>query len=297
MQMNYTSDLSIFVLLGSSCHMFQWKCPSSGSPLTRLESCWRSAHNQTFDIAKEGYVNLLLVQHKNSKAPGDSKPMVNARRMFLESGGYAPLVQAIRDTLVTHNSNSNGALAIFDAGCGEGYYLNKVIKAFSAQQLEITACGVDISKPAIQKAAKRYKSTQFAVASTFAIPLADATQDIAIQVFAPSSSDEILRVLKPQGLWLTVSPAPDHLFELKQKVYDQPQKHTANSLQYEGFEMLARERVTFSVSLSDANMREALLMMTPFYWQISIAKKDALKASLKHVTADFDLQLWRKPLA
>jgi len=45
----------------------------------------------SFDIASQGYANLLPVQHKRSRDPGDSKEMVAARRRFLTAGFYSRL--------------------------------------------------------------------------------------------------------------------------------------------------------------------------------------------------------------
>jgi 23S rRNA (guanine745-N1)-methyltransferase len=243
-------------------------------------------------MAKEGYVNLLLAHKRNSKMPGDNKEMVMARREFLGQGHYKPLVQTLAKQISEHSRLSS--LSLFDAGCGEGYYLHTLISELKDIEVNARVSGVDISKPAVQKAAKLVEQGDFAVASTFDIPLNDASQDAVIQIFAPSSDSEIHRILKDQGIWLIASPAESHLFELKQMVYDAPEQHKADSSIPDGFTLTTTERVTFTMNLTTPETRQALLLMTPFYWQISEQKKDALLASLEQVTADFYLRVLRK---
>ena len=102
--------------------MSSWICPSCSNVLSFNHSSWCCSNGHVYDVAKEGYVNLLLVQHKNSKQPGDSKQMVNGRRGFLEQGHYAPLADAISgiyNQYLTQQTTQNDA-SFFDAGCGEG---------------------------------------------------------------------------------------------------------------------------------------------------------------------------------
>lgn len=267
-----------------------WRCPSCSEPLTQTNKQWRCVNGHSFDCAKEGYVNLLLAQNKNSKAPGDSKLMVNARRVFLRSGHYKPLVDALVRTI---NENEFGDKQyIFDAGCGEGYYLDSILSQL-APTTERHVCGIDISKAAIAKAAKSHKNTHFAVASTYSIPLFDNTQNLALQMFAPSAQDDILRVLKEGGLWIRVNPGPMHLFEMKSLVYDTPQRHNVDYSLPDGFERVSDELVSFDFQLSQLAEREALLQMTPFYWQTSEEKKQKLKQSLLSVHAEFSVQVFR----
>ncbi|BDY95295.1 hypothetical protein MUTS15_39520 [Escherichia coli] len=122
-----------------------------------------------FDMAKEGYVNLLPVQHKRSRDPGDSAEMMQARRAFLDAGHYQPL----RDAIVAQLREwlDEKATAVLDIGCGEGYYTH----AFADALPEITTFGLDVSKVAIKAAAKRYPQVTFvslpATVCRFPIPV------------------------------------------------------------------------------------------------------------------------------
>ncbi len=280
------------------CSESVWRCPSCQSLLSLQNASWRCEQGHCFDVAKEGYVNLLLAQQKNSKQPGDNKAMVNARRNFLEQGFYQPIADTLASLVAEYFTELNSAdkqqLRFFDAGCGEGYYLNQISHELAKQGLDCVFSGVDISKNAVLKAAKKYTYHQFAVASTFHIPVPSDSQYGVLQIFAPSSSDEIHRVLKPEGIWITVNPAPKHLFELKQALYDQPAEHTENEQHIDGFELKHATTVSFELDLTTSAQRENLLMMTPYYWTASEDKKQRLLDSLTQVTTDFDIRVWRK---
>ncbi|WP_339771069.1 putative RNA methyltransferase [uncultured Paraglaciecola sp.] len=283
-----------------------WICPACQSPLTLVERTYKCASGHTYDMAREGYVNLLLAQHKRSKEPGDNKLMVNARRSFLEQGYYQPLATRMADVLQQFSgfvptddieSPASGRLLnLFDVGCGEGYYLDYVLTRLNGHQKSFVAkgAGLDISKIAVQKAAKKYPVSEFCVASSFAIPLPDASQHSVIQVFAPSSEQEILRVLEDDGVWLQVNPAAEHLTELKACIYAAPAEHKPALPVPEGFELCHEETVTFSFTLDTSDMRMNLLMMTPYYWSTSVENTQRIKDLLRNVSAHFSLRLLRK---
>ncbi|MFT2092008.1 putative RNA methyltransferase [Paraglaciecola sp. 2405UD69-4] len=275
-----------------------WICPSCQTALVLHQNVWRCENNHSFDKAKEGYVNLLLAQNKNSKAPGDNKQMVNGRRAFLESGFYQALAQTITGMFKLHLSPSelDETINIFDAGCGEGYYLNWLAEHLSLpnDNLTIHYSGVDISKFAIQKAAKKYLNQQYAVASTFHLPLPSASQDGVLQIFAPSSELEIHRVLKDKGIWVVVNPASEHLQEFKFALYDSPTQHQAKPLEPQGFLLKQQFNLNFDLELPSKNQVENLLMMTPYYWSATEQKRQQLIEYVTAVTVDFDIRVYIK---
>jgi 23S rRNA (guanine745-N1)-methyltransferase len=279
-----------------------WICPACQSPLSLTERTYQCAAGHTYDVAKEGYVNLLLAHHKNSKEPGDNKQMVNARRSFLEQGYYQPLAARMAEILGEYFGINNqvdkvtSVPHLFDAGCGEGYYLHRILATLNEQSpnSNIIGAGLDISKIAVQKAAKKSPASAFCVASSFAIPVTDASQQGVIQVFAPSSEQEVLRILADNGLWLQVNPAPEHLAELKACVYAAPAEHKAPPAVPDGFELAHEETLTFSFDLATPEMRMNLLMMTPYYWSTSVENTQRIKELLTRVSAHFSLRLLRK---
>lgn len=279
--------------------MSSWKCPSCSNVLLLNNKAWACTNGHSYDVAKEGYVNLLLVQHKNSKQPGDNKEMVNGRRAFLEQGFYQPLADSISKIFNQHLTTlstieDQTEVNFFDAGCGEGYYMSQVSQLCIQTDLKIEFSGLDISKFAVQKAAKKYPNNHFAVASTFQLPLENSSQDAVLQIFAPSSEIEIHRVLKPSGIWITVNPAANHLYEFKQALYDKPTEHKAGQVTPEGFTLAQQLNLSFVVHLAEPQQRENLLMMTPYYWSATAQKKQNLVDDLQQFTTDFDICVYTK---
>jgi 23S rRNA (guanine745-N1)-methyltransferase len=242
------------------------------------------------------------VQHKNSKQPGDNKEMVNGRRAFLEQGFYQPLADSISKIFNQHLTTLSTLRTIedqtevnfFDAGCGEGYYMSQVSQLCIQTDFKVKFSGLDISKFAVQKAAKKYPSNHFAVASTFQLPLESNSQDTVLQIFAPSSEIEIHRVLKSNGIWITVNPAANHLYEFKQALYDNPTVHRAEQVIPEGFVFAQQSTLSFVFQLTEPQQRENLLMMTPYYWSATAQKKQKLIDDLQQFTTDFDIKVFTK---
>src|SRR5574343_199417 len=128
-------------------------CPLDGAPLQRDGQSWRCAAGHCFDVAAQGYANLLPVQKKRSLDPGDSKEMVAARRRFLNAGHYAPIAELVRRAVLADVA-ADASLACLDAGCGEGYYLRQLAAAVGDRQT-LAILGLDISKWAVLAAAKQ----------------------------------------------------------------------------------------------------------------------------------------------
>jgi 23S rRNA (guanine745-N1)-methyltransferase len=115
-----------------------------------------------------------------------------------------------------------------------------------------------------------------------------------LQIFAPSSELEIHRVLKPSGIWITVNPAANHLYEFKQALYDKPTEHKADQFIPEGFALTQQLNISFVMQLIEAQQRENLLMMTPYYWSATAEKKQTLVDNLQQFTTDFDIRVFVK---
>jgi len=253
---------------------------------------WQSENNHCYDKAKAGYVNLLLANQKRRPEPGDSKEMINARRAFLEEGHYLPLVNSIADLVGQHFHKPT--LALYDAGCGEGYYLDKIVSLLRQPEIAICAAGSDIAKVAIEKAARKYKQVHFPIASNFNRPVPSESQDVVLQVFAPGSVEEIHRILAVGGLWLQVSPAEEHLAQLKAALYQTPQRHTVDAEIPAGFEELPRVRLQYEFSLPKLQSRKDLLMMTPYYWSVGEGAMGSVLEGMGELSADFSIRMLRK---
>lgn len=244
--------------------MSQFCCPLCGDVLTETRSGLRCPAGHCFDRAKEGYVNLLPVNRKHSKAPGDDKGMVAARRAFLEKGWYAPLREALAALAV---ELTGPAPAVLDAGCGEGYYTGGVREALLEAGKAPEVAGVDISKAALQRAGKRYPGIEFAVASAYRLPAADGSVDLLLNVFSPLAIEEFRRVLKPGGVYLYVVPGARHLWELKEVLYERPYPNEEKETPYEGFAYDRIVPVDYTIHLPGQEDIHALFQMTPYYWK------------------------------
>ncbi len=237
-------------------------CPICGSKMFDLENSLKCMLGHSFDKAKEGYVNLLL-KNARGKRHGDDKLMVSARKAFLDKGYYATLREKISDVLGSDN-------LVLDSGCGEGYYTSYFAESN-------TLLGIDISKDAIKSAAKRCKKATFAVASIAQIPIKNESVDTVINIFAPDSQKEFLRILKPKGRLITVQPLENHLFELKQAIYEKPYKNPPLDLEKEGFEIKSVNEVKYKINLSAPEDIDTLFKMTPYYYKTSATDQEKLK--------------------
>lgn len=157
-----------------------FSCPLCGGALERGEHICRCPNRHSFDLAREGYVNLLPANLRHSKAPGDDGEMAAARTRFLDGGWYSPLREAL--CALAERYARPGA-ALLDAGCGEGWY-TQALGSVIARKGGRTA-GVDLSKPAVKKAARRCPGGEIAVASVYRLPAADAAADLLVDCFAP----------------------------------------------------------------------------------------------------------------
>lgn len=268
-------------------------CPLDGKPLQRVAATWRCANGHAFDVASQGYANLLPVQYKRSRDPGDSKEMVAARRRFLNSGAYQPIAEAVSHAVL---AGLPATASCLDAGCGEGYYLRQLSAAAADMRQRLAIVGVDISKWAVLAAAKQDQRPAWLVGSNAKLPVQSATLDRVLCLFGFPAYAEFARVLKPGGQLLLVDPGPDHLRELRQIIYPtlKPERDTALPAPV-GFSPLTTQTVRFSFALAGAEPIADLLAMTPHLHRAS-AEGRARAAALTalELTADVRLALYAR---
>ena len=244
--------------------MSLFRCPVCGGALERSERSYRCGKNHSFDIAKEGYTYLLPPNQKHSAAPGDDKGMAAARRDFLSKDYYRPLKDALCALALARTGETP---ALLDTGCGEGYYTSGVYQALSSAGKAPQMAGIDISKFILRHAAKREKRVEFAVASSYHLPVPDESIDLLLNCFSPLALEEFKRVLKPGGTFLYVVPAAEHLWEMKAVLYDRPYPNEEKETPYEGFDYETIVPVDAVITLPCQEDIRALFQMTPYYWK------------------------------
>ena len=192
--------------------MFPLRCPvrNCSHPLTQTGNRLVCAAGHSFDQAKEGYWNLTQPQDKKSKTPGDHQDAVVARHRWLNRGHAAGLVQALEPWLPNPDSHPK----ILDLGCGDGFFGPAL---FPKQANHF--CGIDLSKPAIKLAAKRWSEATWVLANADReLPVLDESVDCVMSLFGRRPVAEIRRVLKPDSICIVAVPAEDDLIELREQV-------------------------------------------------------------------------------
>ena len=233
-------------------------CPVCKKILNGSDKIYSCENRHSFDIAKEGYLNLNL---KNSQNTGDNTEMIKARKAFLEKGYYDFLRQEINKYI-----NENDGLV--DLACGEGYYTS----FFKAKD----KIGIDLSKTGLKIASKADKTTTYLLCSIFHDPLEDKSADVILTIFAPIAKEEIVRILKDDGIFILVKPDKDHLYELKEKIYDHPYYNEVEEININGMALYKEIPISRKTLVKKEDLNN-LFRMTPYYNTTSINDKEKLK--------------------
>lgn len=271
------------------------KCPVCDLPLIRQGSSYQCENGHSFDVAKEGYVNLLLSNQKKSKLPGDNADMMRHRRQFLQQGYYEPLAQNVASELdAVLCSGASEQAHLLDNGCGEGYYTNLIRQHLSCS---VDCYGVDISKDAIRYAAKRYADTNFVVGSVAHLPVMDNSVACLVNIFAPDNVTEFQRVLKAGGYLLIVTPTANHLRQLREMIYNKVRPYGASLGTDFGqhFRRIKQHDLSYQVHIDTKQDIEHLFKMTPFYWSTPTQKQaQILAVEQMDMDISFSIELFQK---
>jgi 23S rRNA (guanine745-N1)-methyltransferase len=181
------------------------RCPHCGGGLELGEGAARCAEGHSFDVARQGYLNLLPGNARTGSA--DTAAMVRARVDFLAGGHYTPIAEAVADAAVAASPAGDA----IDLGAGTGYYLAAVLERLPSAR----GLALDVSKHALRAAARAHPRIAAVGCDAWAgLPVRDAAAALAINVFAPRDPVELARVLVPGGSLVVVTPNRDHLAEL-----------------------------------------------------------------------------------
>ena len=289
------------------------RCPVCGGMFGREPSLLRCSNGHCFDLAKEGYVNLLPPGKGKNARTGDEKAMVRARQTFLATGLYHGISDGIASLFAKHLPTDHVPI-LCDSGCGEGYHTLRITESLSQSRGGVLIYGFDASKIAVgyaAKAAARHGYTgesgigsdgeticAFCPANIYALPLADSSVDAVLSMFAPVAVDENLRVLREEGILLVASSGVRHLTEMRALLYDDVHYHEDTAAVYEGFTLVDTTDVRYTMHVPDCDTLRVLWTMTPFYYRTTPAGKERLfSTNSLDCTVDVRLSVYKKAVA
>ena len=267
--------------------MIKLICPVCGKRLERKDRSFVCEASHCFDISKEGYVNLLHGKNKSGSLIGDNRDMANARRLFLNKGYFSTLSDGLIGLI---DGLTNEKPVLCDICCGEGFYSQQIKEAINCELISF-----DISKEMLRLCAKRKKSDLCFVANGNSIPLESESVDLAFHLFAPFNEKEFSRIIKKNGTIITVVSGENHLFELKDILYENPYKNDEAPPATESLILKEKRKFTKKVTLKSKEDIDSLFKMTPYYYHTSDTDKAKLDAyeSLE-VTTDFAVYVYEK---
>ena len=247
------------------------------------------ANGHCYDRSRYGYYNLLM--SNEGGVHGDNHKMVEARRKFLDGGGYLPLCNELARICAKHFPGG----AFVDIGCGEGYYTERVIAAISESGKCVGPLGFDISKDAIRYAARRCRGVSFAVASAYRMPIATGSISMAMNVFSPLAAEETARILRTGGIFVMAIPGEEHLFGLKRALYDTPYKNQPQDTDIKGFKLIDKSHIRYPLLLDSAEKIASLFMMTPYAYRTPRESAErVLKMDSLFCEAEFIILVYEK---
>lgn len=264
------------------------RCPLCSSDMNvQALSSLICRNNHTFDIAKQGYVNLL-----NRLAPTNyDKQLFHARQKIMTTSNlYTELHKKIAEKITKKIVARDSPSIMLDAGCGEGSHLQKIIE--QTENNTIQGIGLDISKEGILLAAKTYKQPIWFVGDLANIPLNNQSCHFILNILSPANYVEFKRILRTDGLIIKVIPGKSYLKELREVVFVNETKanyknEQITSLFKQHFEMVDELYITDSVTLSGEQLKY-LVEMTPLTWNVTKEKlQPFLQKTSSEITVDF----------
>lgn len=245
--------------------------------------------NHSFDISRQGYVNLAPQAHTTKY----DKTLFEARNIMMTHQFFDPLLARITDTIQQYISEESDTL-ILDAGSGEGSQVTQVMQELSDRR--VSSVGIDLAKEGIASAAKNYPGSSWVVADLANCPFEDRSFDVLLNILSPANYEEFTRLLKEDGLFIKVVPEKDYLKQLRVLFYEGAEREKENQPAItvaKHFKEVITERVTYDFPLNSL-LLDSLIRMTPLTWGASKDKiENARLADLPFVTIDFTVIIGR----
>ena len=229
-----------------------FSCPHCSTELKLAQHEAHCLNGHSFDRSREGYINLIVGGRlPTATTSGDTPESLLARRRFFATHSYMPIATALKESLGVIDG------PVLDVGCGEGFYLAHIDAT--------EKYAIDIAKKAVQLTNKLIPTARCAVASAFRLPIMNHSCAAVFSVFSPHSFEEFQRVLQPGGTWVTVTPGPHHLQQMRpqrdQSILEREERRSEPPVQAQH-----AKRIQFDLDLSIEAARD-LFSMTPLVWQ------------------------------
>lgn len=275
-------------LIRENIQMFQ--CPICHQSVRVKESnSLLCPKNHTFDVAKQGYVHMTNTTLKSRY----NKDLFSARHFIItQTNLFQPLHKTISEMITKHVPGVDKPMILFDAGCGEGSHLQKIIDRSDATS--IIGVGLDIAKEGIQHAAKNYELPIWLVGDLANAPIADKSCHVILNILSPANYNEFIRMLHSNGIVIKVIPRSNYLIELRNELFeDRNKKQYDNekivSLFKQHFHLKEYKSLTEVTRLNEEEMNH-LMKMTPLAWEATKEKIDALRTKGEmDITIDLDI--------
>ncbi|KYD04450.1 putative RNA methyltransferase [Saccharococcus caldoxylosilyticus] len=269
-----------------------FQCPICSSPMGIVDlKSLVCSNNHTFDIAKQGYVNLMT----RPLATKYDKELFESRKIIAENGFFEPLHKMISEWIKNEVRLEGETVKILDTGCGEGSHLSSIKQKISFPSAgEVLGVGIDIAKEGILVAAKNHYNMIWCVADLAHSPFKDNTFDVILNILSPANYREFQRLLNGNGIVIKVIPRSDYLKELREVFFDEPEKQSYSNQKTvrrfnANFEAVDKFRLCYSVSLNQS-LIPPLIRMTPLSWSATAEKVQALlNMNVGEITIDLDI--------
>lgn len=251
-------------------------------------------NNHTFDVTKQGYINLLNSSSKTKY----NKKLFESRKSIVDSGLFVPLHERISQ-LIANGVGGEERINILDAGCGEGSHLayikDNIDKKLSTDVLGV---GIDIAKEGIVVAARNHMDFLWAVGDLAKTPFQEKCFDIVLNILSPANYGEFKRLLKDNSMVVKIIPQRKYLKELREIILEESREESREESYNnesivkkfkENFRIMERHPLSYIFPL-DKSLIPELILMTPLSWSIKEESlQEYLKTDLDHITIDFDI--------
>ena len=262
-------------------HSRYYRCPICNSNLELAGQSMICPSRHTFDIAKQGYINLLM---KKKTFDNYDKISFQSRKIILEKGYYNHVLEVVVELL----RSTESCTSVLDVGCGEGFYSRK-LSAMTGKDI----VAFDISKESVQIAAKAdlEHHVSWFVGDLSDLPIADSAIDCILNIFTPANYGEFQRVLSDNGMLIKVVPGSDHLIEFRRLVRDHLRNKDFSNEQVvecfqDNFSLISRTKVSKTFELPEEDCR-IFAEMTPLFFNVDKQQLDL--SSISSLTVDAEI--------